>query len=193
MKRLLFTIITLCSLVGISQSQISLRPQVGINFSTLTDEIADGDFEGNAGYQFGADLQLGGSFYIQPGLNFESARLSRRNGQGVGDIRVSRVNIPVVAGFRLASTDDNSIGLRAFAGPNFAIHVNEDLDQSLTFINKDNIRDSQVSGIVGAGLDLSVFFVDVAYKFGISKFFEDVNSDSRINLFYVNTGVRLGF
>jgi hypothetical protein len=111
----------------------------------------------------------------------------------VGDIRVSRVNIPVVAGFRLASTEDNSVGLRAYAGPNFAIHVNEDLDESLSFINKDNVRDSQVSGIVGGGLDLSIFFVDVAYKFGLSKFFEDINSDSRINLFYVNTGVRLGF
>jgi hypothetical protein len=193
MKRLLFIIITLCTTVGVTQSQISFRPQVGINFPTLTDEIADGKFEGNAGYQFGADLQLGGSFYVQPGLNFETARLSRNEGEGVGDIRVSRVNIPVVAGFRLASTEDNSVGLRAYAGPNFAIHVNEDLDESLSFINKDNVRDSQVSGIVGGGLDLSIFFVDVAYKFGLSKFFEDINSDSRINLFYVNTGVRLGF
>jgi hypothetical protein len=193
MKRLLFIIITLCTTVGVTQSQISFRPQVGINFPTLTDEIAGGKFEGNAGYQFGADLQLGGSFYVQPGLNFETARLSRNEGEGVGDIRVSRVNIPVVAGFRLASTEDNSVGLRAYAGPNFAIHVNEDLDESLSFINKDNVRDSQVSGIVGGGLDLSIFFVDVAYKFGLSKFFEDINSDSRINLFYVNTGVRLGF
>jgi hypothetical protein len=193
MKRLLFIIITLCTTVGVTQSQISFRPQVGINFPTLTDEIADGKFEGNAGYQFGADLQLGGSFYVQPGLNFETARLSRNEGEGVGDIRVSRVNIPVVAGFRLASTEDNSVGLRAYAGPNFAIHVNEDLDESLSFINKDNVRDSQVSGIVGGGLDLSIFFVDVAYKFGLSKFFEDINSDSRINLFYVNKGVRLGF
>jgi hypothetical protein len=193
MKRLLFIIITLCTTVGVTQSQISFRPQVGINFPTLTDEIADGKFEGNAGYQFGADLQLGGSFYVQPGLNFETARLSRNEGEGVGDIRVSRVNIPVVAGFRLASTEDNSVGLRAFAGPNFAIHINEDLDESLSFINKDNIRDSQVSGIVGGGLDLSILFVDVAYTFGLSKFFEDINSDSRINMFYVNTGVRLGF
>jgi hypothetical protein len=47
--------------------------------------------------------------------------------------------------------------------------------------------------LVDEGLFDSRRFVDVAYKFGISKFFEDVNSDSRINLFYVNTGVRLGF
>jgi hypothetical protein len=193
MKRVLLVTLALAMMTTYAESQISLRPQIGINFPTLTDEIAGGEFEGNAGYQFGADLQLGGSFYLQPGINFESASLRVREGENAGDLRISRINIPLYAGVRLLSSEDNSIGLRVFAGPNFAIHVNEDLNESFSFISTDNIRDAQVSGIIGAGVDLSILFVDVGYKFGISKFFEDINSDSRIDMFAVNAGVRLGF
>lgn len=193
MKRPLMIAFILCFATGIAISQVSLRPQIGINFPTLTDEIAEGEFEGNAGFQFGVDAQIGGSFYIQPGLMFESTSLTLQDGQNRGDMNISRINIPVYAGFRLSSTEDRSLGLRAFFGPNFAIHVNEDLDESFGFLTKDNIKDSQISGVVGGGLDVSILFLDVAYKFGLSKFFEDINSDSKINLFIVNAGVRLGF
>lgn len=193
MKRPLIIAFILCFTTGIAISQVSLRPQIGINFPSLTDEIAEGEFEGNAGFQFGIDAQLGGSFYFQPGLNFESTRLTLQDGQDRYDMNISRINIPVYVGIRLSSTDDRSLGLRAFAGPNFAIHVNEDLDEAFGSLTKDNVKDAQISGVVGAGLDLSILFLDVAYKFGLSKFFEEINSDSKINLFVVNAGVRLGF
>lgn len=64
MKRLIFITLALFFTYALAWSQLSLRPQIGINFPTLTDEIADGEFEGNVGYQFGLDLQLGGKFYL---------------------------------------------------------------------------------------------------------------------------------
>lgn len=70
--------------------------------------------------------------------------------------------------------------------------MQEDLEDSFSFISADNIRDAQISGMVGAGLDLSILFLDVGYKFGLSDFFEDINSDARIDLFIVNVGLRLG-
>lgn len=192
MRRLLLIallpLLTVCVVFG----QVSFRPQVGINFPTLTDEIEEGQFEGNAGFQVGADLQLGGAFFFQPGVNFETTSLSIDDDDRVGDINVSRFNIPVYVGLRVAANDDSTFGLRLFGGPNFAINVNEDLDESLNFINSDNIRDSQISAAVGAGLDLSILFLDVAYKFGITDYVEDINSDARIDLFLVNVGVRLG-
>jgi Outer membrane protein beta-barrel domain len=193
MKRLLLIIAMPFCVFQMAQSQVSIRPQVGVNFPKLTSDISDGHFKGNAGYQFGADVMLGGAFYIQPGINFETANFSLDSPVSAGDIRVSRINIPVYAGFRLISNEDHTLGLRVFGGPNFAINVNENLDQSLSFINKDNFRDSQVSGVIGTGVDLSIFFVDAAYKFGISHFFQNTNSDARINLFLVNAGLRLGF
>ena len=171
--------------------QLSLRPQVGINFPSFSDEIIHGEFDGEVGYQFGADLQIGGSFYIQPGLNFQSNKLSIEN---VGDIKVSRINVPVMVGYKFFENEDSrAFGVRIFAGPNFAFHVNEDLDEAFTDIDKDDIKDFQIAGLVGAGVDISILFVDLAYKFGLSDFFEEDVADGSINLFVVNAGIRLGF
>ena len=172
-------------------AQISLRPQVGINFPQVTEEIVEGKWKGNVGYQFGLDVQIGGTIYIQPGLNFQSLNLTIDD---VGDLSVSRINIPIMVGFRLFEGEDSkAFGLRGFAGPNFAINVNEDLDDSFSSITKDNIKNSQISALVGAGADLSIFFIDVAYKIGLTKFFEDINNDANKHIFFVNAGLRIGF
>jgi hypothetical protein len=172
-------------------AQFSLRPQVGINFPTLTEDIAEGKWKGNVGYQFGADVQIGGTIYVQPGLNFQSVSLTVED---VGDLDVQRINIPVMVGFRLFEGEDSkAFGLRGFAGPNFAINVSEDVSDAFGDITKDNIKDSQISALVGAGADLSIFFIDVAYKFGLTKMFEDINNDANKHIFFVNAGIRLGF
>ena len=104
------------------------------------------------------------------------------------------INIPVLIGFRLFEGEDSkAFGIRGFAGPNFAINVNEKLDDSFGSINKDNISSSQIAALVGGGVDLSIFFVDVAYKIGLTKFFKDINNDANKHIFFVNAGIRLGF
>ncbi len=62
MKRhyLLFILLLLTSRSVLSQ--ISLRPQVGINVPSLTSD----DLEGKLGYQFGADLQIGEGLIFNP-------------------------------------------------------------------------------------------------------------------------------
>ena len=188
MKRMFLAVLTSLTF-SLAISQVAVRPQVGINFPSLTDDIVQGEWKGNVGYQFGADVQIGGNLYIQPGLNFQSTSLTVRN---VGDLEVSRINLPVLLGLQLFDGLGSTIGIRAFAGPNFAINVNEELDESFNDITKDNIKNSLVSGLVGGGVDLGSLFVDVAYKFGLSKFFEDINNDANKNIFIVNAGIRFG-
>ena len=173
------------------EGQISLRPQVGINAPSLYKEIANQEWKGHVGFQFGADLLIGGDVFFQPGINYESSSLTL---DGVGDLDISRINIPVYVGFRLFEHENKSFGLRAFVGPNFALNVNEKLDDAITDISEDNIKGSQISGVVGAGLDLSILFVDVGYRFGLTKIFEDINDDdAKKHFFIANAGIRIGF
>ena len=191
MKRTIFASIFTLVFTTLAIGQLSLRPQIGINFPKFTEEISQGEFEGNAGYQFGVDLQVGGTFYIQPGLNFQSQKLTLKD---VGDIDVSRINVPILAGYKFFESDgQRALGIRVFAGPNFAFTANEDLDEAFVGIDEDRIEDFLLSGLVGAGADIGILFVDVAYKFGLSKFFDDEVSDGSVNLFLVNAGIRLGF
>jgi hypothetical protein len=56
MKKLIFTAIV-SMLFGINAiAQLSLRPQAGVQFSSLSYESIQGELDGKAGISFGADL-----------------------------------------------------------------------------------------------------------------------------------------
>jgi hypothetical protein len=189
MKNKIFTLLLMLFISAAAYSQLSLRPQVGINFPSFTKEITSGQFKGNAGYQFGADLQIGSAFYFQPGLNFETSDLEIKD---VGSIKLSRINIPVMVGYKFGGQAGQSFGIRIFAGPNFAFNVSSDLDTAFNDI-KNKLQDFQLAGVAGAGVDLSIFFVDLGYKFGVSKLFDEDVSDGKVNYFIANAGIRIGF
>lgn len=186
-----FLVLVMMLVAADADGQISLRPQVGINAPSISKDVASFKWKGNVGFQFGADLLIGGDIYVQPGVNWESSSLTLEN---VGDVDISRINIPVYLGFRLFEHENKSFGLRGFVGPNFALTVSEKLDDAITDFSEDNIKNSQVSGLVGAGLDLSILFVDFGYRFGLTKIFENINDDDAKKHFFVaNAGIRIGF
>ena len=192
MKRVIYAFIISLLASTMAYSQLSLRPQVGINFPSFSEALPEnGEFSSEVGFQFGADLQIGGSFYFQPGINWETSKLSTDN---AGEMKISNINVPVMVGFKLFENEESrAFGLRIFAGPNFAFNVNKDLDESLTDIEEDDIKDFQLSGIAGAGVDLWIIFVDLGYKFGLSDFFDADHLDGRVSYFIANAGIRLGF
>ena len=170
-------------------SQLSLRPQVGVNSPSISDNLAVGEWNSSVGFQFGADLQIGGDLYLQPGLNFQTSSLSITN---VGDVDVSNINIPVMVGFDMG-TEGNMFGIRLFAGPNFALHLNEELSDAITDIIPDDFKSYRISGVAGAGLDFNILFVDVAYNFGLTNWIEGPAIEAKKNIFLINAGVRIGF
>lgn len=170
--------------------QIAVRPQVGINFADFNYESIHGSIKGKTGFHFGADVQLGKTYYIQPGVFYSATKLQI---SGFGDIEVSRLDIPVMVGYKIVDNEDGTIGLRVFAGPNFAFKLNETISSTITDISRDDFKDFVASGIVGAGLDVSMVFVDFGYKFGLSKYIESDRADANVNYFIGNVGVRLGF
>jgi hypothetical protein len=50
-----------------------------------------------------------------------------------------------------------------------------------------------LSAIGGTGVDFGFFFIDIGYKYGITKFISGNNNKvATLNGFFLNTGVRLG-
>lgn len=60
-----------------------LRPQVGLYFSSIDYESVQRAVKGKTGLHFGADLQIGSPFYVQPGLSITPLKMEIKN---VGDI-----------------------------------------------------------------------------------------------------------
>jgi hypothetical protein len=171
-------------------SQISLRPQLGVNFGSLDYKSVHGSVKAKTGFHFGADLQLGGTIYIQPGLNISTNKLQVED---FGDIDITEMNIPILLGLKFMQSGSKAFGLRAFVGPNFSFNIKETIDEKFTDISKDDLKNFQLSGIVGGGLDFSILFVDIGYKFGLTKYIETEDADQSIDYFIGNVGLRIGF
>lgn len=192
MKKLILTS-TVLVLLGVSaMAQISLRPQAGVLFNTLSYESAQGELTSTAGISFGADLQIGGSFYFQPGLNLNPVKLQIEN---VGDIKITALNVPVMVGYKLFEQEGSrAFGVRIFAGPNFGFHINDKISDAITDIEAEDLKKFDLSAVGGVGFDLSILFVDLGYKFGLTeKISPRIGDGANLNSFMVNAGVRIGF
>ena len=87
-----------------------------------------------------------------------------------------------------------SFGMRVFAGPNFGFNINNSISDAITDITADDLKDFQLSAIAGIGFDISLIFVDLGYKIGLSETISPrVGEGASLNAFMLNAGLRLGF
>lgn len=190
MKQLIYVFALVC-LSSTAFAQFSIRPQVGVNFTSFSEELLDANWSSNVGYQLGLDVQFGSKIYVQPGLNYQASRLTF---EGAEDIKIvtTRINIPVLVGVKLFEENSSAFGARLFAGPNLALHTSDDIGDAIQGISSDDFNNAQFSGLAGGGLDIGILFVDLVYKFGISKYIDTGSQDTRVNVFMINAGIRLG-
>jgi hypothetical protein len=190
MKKLILVSSLLVCFIAFSQAQLSLRPQVGIQFSSLSYESIQGELTGTAGLNFGADLQIGSTFYVQPGVSFNPIKLKLED---IGDIRINKFNVPIMLGYKFFEQEGSkAFGFRLFVGPNFAFTINETISEAINEITLDDLNKFHLSAIGGVGLDLSIFFLDLGYKYGLNKTIS-IGDGASLNGFMANAGIRIGF
>ncbi len=192
MKKLILST-TLLVLLGLSAAaQLSLRPQAGIKFHNLSYESVEGELKSAAGISVGIDLQIGNTFYVQPGLNVNPVKLEIEN---VGEVKITSLNVPFMIGFKLFEPEGaKAFGLRLFAGPNFGFKVNEKISDAINDITTEDLKKFDLSAIGGVGLDISILFLDLGYKYGITETISPKSGDgANLNSFVANAGIRIGF
>ena len=191
MNKILFSIaLTVLCTCAVS-AQVTLRPFIGLNSSSLTD-IDSANFNNKVGYQLGGDLQIGSKFYIQPGVQFEFVKNEVNRVTGT-ITKYSRTNmrIPVLVGYSFGGIDANW-ALRIFTGPNATFNLSDKTEGS----NSGNFDLNKIiwGWNAGVGVDiLSILFIDFGYQFGLSDVFDGLNDAPRNNLFYANAGLRFRF
>ena len=175
-----------------AQAQIALRPYVGINSHTLTKDFTDANWKSGLGYQAGVDFQIGSQFFVQPGLQIEFAKnqLDSANISSIFHLKRTHFRLPVMVGYAFGNLDGN-FSFRIFTGPNASIVVSEN---SGGFISKSDLKNTVFGWNAGAGIDISIIFVDLGYQVGLSDVFKSsVDNGSKDNFFYANAGIRLHF
>ena len=170
MKKIIFlSLIVLFTTKSLSQG-VDLGIKVGANFATLT-ELPNVDTR--TGLNFGAFFTIkfndkiaiqGDVLYSQQGAEFD-----------LDKVDLDYVNVPIVFKYYLVKK------LNLHIGPQFGFLVS-DFDASEF---EDSYESTDVSGVVGLGLDLPLGFrVDGRYNFGLTEFLPDVKN----NVFSLSVG-----
>ena len=170
MKKIIFlSLIVLFTTKSLSQG-VDLGIKVGANFATLT-ELPNVDTR--TGLNFGAFFTIkfndkiaiqGDVLYSQQGAEFD-----------LDKVDLDYVNVPIVFKYYLVKR------LNLHVGPQFGFLVS-DFDASEF---EDSYKSTDVSGVVGLGLDLPLGFrVDGRYNFGLTELLPDVKN----NVFSLSIG-----
>lgn len=199
MKKLVILIFTIF-LAGSMSAQLAIRPTVGINSVTLTEDLNDGEWRSRLGHQFGIDLQLGDRFYVQPGLFWESHNnVVTPDDTGVRiNFKSSHLRVPLSIGVKLFDKGlDNLINVRLYGGLDASFRLSTEGNDKLFNLNlEDNSLKKAFWGYhAGIGADFLFLFADVGYRWGASRFFkmESVNNGARMNVFFANAGIKFSF
>jgi hypothetical protein len=164
MKKLLILVLTvLLSSQAFSQG-LDFGIKAGVNFSTLTDATG---LDNRTGFVAGLFIggKLGDTFGIQADLLY-----SQQGAEfNAGNFDLNYINVPIVLKYFV--TDKFHI----HAGPQFGVLIDENAQTVLgTVIDKIGTKDTDVSAVVGAGLDLPFGIrLDGRYSFGLTDVPDD--------------------
>jgi hypothetical protein len=179
--------------VNISNAQIVVIPEVGLNLSKIKFDLIDGKTVPLTGYQIGAKLRVGGGGFFQFGGFYHqySNRFEWIDSLGVENqtnITIDGVLIPIQFGFSVYNVD--ILKVRLMAGINVGIPTGmkpNDLD-----LTKEDLKGSNVEITVGFGFDIFRFIIDANFGFAMNDLFKDPSVNSGKNLYSLNVGYLIG-
>lgn len=170
-KTILLAALALVSLTAFAQSDSGFGIKAGLNYnqngdlsfqqvqSAGEDLIAGSD--GKVGYHVGffGKLDLP-KIYIRPELIYTKTKSSYDVDGGTNDYDVSKLDIPVLLGYKIIGP------LHIFAGPAFQYTLNNDLED----VELDDVKnDFTIGAHFGIGVNLGNIGLDVRYERGFSE------------------------
>lgn len=190
MKRLwllLVPLVTLAFAAPATAQTFEIIPQIGL---TLTDYSGDNvDASIAAGFTAGGKVRFGRTFYVDGGFFWSWAGANVQEPGQTSNLYIGSVQVPVTIGFRILRA--KIVALRIFAGvvPSFVTNVSTDFD-----VVKEDLNSTLWSGKFGAGIDILIFAVDIAYQPGFTDLFKDP-TDPKVkqNSWIIEAGLRFGF
>ncbi len=192
-------LLLLMAITSIATAQFEIRPFIGANFSNITESPDGLDTKAKVGGQLGASLLIGNKFHLMPGIAMFSRSTEYSDVNDITiDQKASGIIIPILVGYRFIDpSNEPFLNVRLWTGPSLMFLTKTEFDDELVDESVD-WNSSQWGYQLGAGVDISIFFVDLGYEIGLSNTGESKDpisslTDIKSNTFYLNLGVRLVF
>ncbi|MFL5745196.1 MAG: outer membrane beta-barrel protein [Niastella sp.] len=172
-----------------AQAQIVIKPAAGVNFTDLSKDEG-GEFKARVGWQIGGSIMLSkdrvylepGVFYVQKSTKFESSNSSVSD----VDFNISGIRVPVTIGVNLLD-EKSTVNVRIFGGGSaFVLTNTKNLD-------KDFLKNADWGVYAGAGLDISLFFLDASYEWSLTDISDDLDriDVGKTRSIFVQAGFRI--
>lgn len=176
--------------------QLALNPQIGINFTNLTVEPRSSGFtvdvEGKSGWLLGADMRVGGAFYLQPGafITFRKSTFSGPVGDPA-DVKRYGGKLKGLLGYKILNGD--AFKLRIAGGPTYDFQLGIDVDDN-PYFNKDQFKSGIFGLDAGVGIDLAIFTAEFGYSWAFTEAFDHpiLDNKPKFQTLYFTVGLVFG-
>ncbi len=195
MKKISLSLLVFLTSLYVTAQDFSIGPKVGLNQGTI---VVNGDNfrsgENLMGYHVGAFVRMGGaSIFIQPEFLFTNTggsiiESSTNGAEVVLDANFSRLDIPMMFGFKLANF------FRIQAGPVASIMLDYTLQDAAQVARDVDYRSSTIGYQAGIGLDVGNLILDFKYESALNAMSRSVagfETDQRQNQWILSAGFRL--
>lgn len=172
-----------------AQAQLVIKPAVGVNFTDLS-KNEGGEFKARTGWQIGGSIVLGEKkFYLEPGIFYvqKSSKFDSTS-SSVEELKfdINGIRIPLTIGYSLGE-ETSPVKVRIFGGGSAFIITNT------TKINKDDLKNATWGLYAGAGLDLSMFFLEGSYEWSLTNISDDLDQIDvgKTRTLFIQAGIRI--
>lgn len=141
---------------------------VGVRGGLNYPNISGMDSQTFSGFHAGTYFKMNfiGLWAIEPGIQYSQKgfRSVSTSPMGTGTDRFHTIDVPVLVRFSVLPL------VNIFAGPQASYLVGRDFNADASFTNTDNLRNFDLSGVVGVGLNLPLGFnLQGSYDFGLTS------------------------
>lgn len=187
---LLTSALLLLLFVGNGYSQAEIKPAIGINFTGYSQDPENASASAKLGWQLGGTVSFGDKLYGEGGIfwTYKSNEISENDTNFTFSTSQSGIRIPAMIGYHLLGNETGLVGLRAFGGASVYIVTKVDaLD-----LTKEDFNTASWGVFLGAGVDISMFFVDLKYEWSLTNVSSVTSFDvGKSRSLFINAGIRL--
>lgn len=198
MKKIALSLIFIGCLTIAANAQMIIKPTIGMNLTSFSDDSEQYGMNGRVGWQFGGTVAFGSEYYLESGIiwmrnNWEVTRdVSTDNLSFDNDI--SCIRVPIFAGWNIVGAADDDRNFHIFGGPAVSwVYAVDSEDATRSGISTDSFNDKIWGLNIGAGLTFNKIFVDVGYEWGLSEIYKNEPQDVKSRALWVNAGLRWRF
>lgn len=188
----------LAATMGTATAQIAVNPQLGINYTNLTNTPNNVVSSAAVGFQLGADLRLGDRLYFQPGAFFgRSATVIKFTPLDTSFLEDNLIRttakVKALLGYNLVHGE--AFRLRVNAGPTYEALLSVDSKDDKIAFNKKDYNGGSFNMDAGLGIDVAFLTLETGVSYGLSNAYKDEGKllgDSKYFTWYATLGFVIG-